>query len=293
MDDFGTQGPYVADIIVNQDPIAGERLYVRREPHARLLLGTEYTFLRREFRQHPRPQRKIPAVARRLLLTFGGSDPDRLTELALAALESVAVDGLEAVVLIGPSNARGAELETAGQGRANLQLLRNPPEDLVEWMSRCDLAVLAAGSTLWELAYCRAPCIALLTSEDQRLHGNSATARGMPVARVSAGAHRGDWRRRFRPLPRSAAAHDFGTNLAAMVDGLGGAAHSGGDAGRGSKRCMKVAMMQPTFLPWQGYFELIYQSERFVLRGRRASSPRAATTSATGCSSQAGRGGLV
>ncbi len=28
---------------------------------------------------------------------------------------------------------------------------------------------------------------------------------------------------------------------------------------------MKVAMMQPTFLPWQGFFELIYQSDRFVL----------------------------
>lgn len=27
---------------------------------------------------------------------------------------------------------------------------------------------------------------------------------------------------------------------------------------------MKVAMMQPSFLPWQGFFELIYQSERFI-----------------------------
>ena len=27
---------------------------------------------------------------------------------------------------------------------------------------------------------------------------------------------------------------------------------------------MKVAMMQPAFLPWQGFFELIYQSERFI-----------------------------
>ena len=27
---------------------------------------------------------------------------------------------------------------------------------------------------------------------------------------------------------------------------------------------MKVAVMQPTFLPWQGFFELIYQSDRFV-----------------------------
>jgi hypothetical protein len=27
---------------------------------------------------------------------------------------------------------------------------------------------------------------------------------------------------------------------------------------------MKVAMMQPSFLPWMGFFELIYQSERFI-----------------------------
>jgi hypothetical protein len=27
---------------------------------------------------------------------------------------------------------------------------------------------------------------------------------------------------------------------------------------------MKVAMMQPSFLPWQGFYELIYQSERFI-----------------------------
>jgi len=27
---------------------------------------------------------------------------------------------------------------------------------------------------------------------------------------------------------------------------------------------MKIAMMQPTFLPWQGFFELIIQSDRFI-----------------------------
>ena len=27
---------------------------------------------------------------------------------------------------------------------------------------------------------------------------------------------------------------------------------------------MNVAMMQPTFLPWQGFFSLVYQSDAFI-----------------------------
>ena len=27
---------------------------------------------------------------------------------------------------------------------------------------------------------------------------------------------------------------------------------------------VKVAMMQPTFLPWQGFFELILKSDKFI-----------------------------
>ncbi len=222
LDDFGAVDHYVADIIVNQDPIAEERLYARREANTRLLLGTDYTFLRREFRQHPRPEREAPAVARRLLLTFGGSDPDRLTEMALAELESVAVDGLEAVVLIGPSNSRGPQLEAAGRGRSNIQLLRSPP-DIPQWMAWCDLAVAAAGGTIWELAYCRIPCIAVLASKDQEPAMNILQQRGACLS-LGLGAC----------LPRGRLAgvisrlcHDpqeravLGTNLAAMVDGLG------------------------------------------------------------------------
>ena len=49
---------------------------------------------------------------------------------------------------------------------------------------------------------------------------------------------------------------------------------------------MKVAGMQPTFLPWQGYFELIYQSDRFVFADD-ISSRMGATISGTDCSSAA------
>ncbi len=222
IDDFGALDHYVADIIVNQDPIADERLYLRREPRTQLLLGTDYTFLRREFRQHPRPDREVPEVARRLLLTFGGSDPDRLTEMALAELDSVTVNGLEIVVLIGPSNSRGAEVEAASQGRNNLRVLRNPP-DIPAWMAWCDLAVTSAGSTIWELGYCRIPCIALLTSEDQVPAMDALQRRGACLA-LGIGRH-------LSPGQMGQAifglCHDpqhratLGTSLASMVDGLG------------------------------------------------------------------------
>ena len=181
LDDFGTLEHYWADIVLNQDPIADQGLYVRHEPYTRLLLGTQYTFLRREFRQHPRPSRQTPAVARRLLVTMGGSDPDNVTEKVIAGVSEVEVDGLEAVVLVGPSNPHGERLEAAAACQRNIRLLRDPP-NIPELMAWCDLAVTAGGSTLWELAYFYVPSIVLLVAENQEpamslLHDRGACLR--------------------------------------------------------------------------------------------------------------------
>ena len=159
---------YVADIIVNQDPIACEQLYANRDPDTRLLLGTDYTFLRREFRRLPRPCRKFPPVARKLLVTLGGSDPDNVTENVIRSLDAAADEGLETVVLVGPSNPHGTRLEAAARAcRATVRLLHNPP-NVPELMAQCDMAVTAGGSTIWELAYFRVPCIVTLTAENQQ-----------------------------------------------------------------------------------------------------------------------------
>ncbi len=222
MDDFGKLDRYVADIVVNQDPIADEELYRCRKAYTRLLLGTEFTFLRREFRRLPRPQLRAPALPRRLLLTFGGSDPGCFTELALEAIESVNVDGLETIIFVGPGNPRWEQLEAAAKGRADSHLLRDP-SDIPGWMAGSDLAVISAGSTLWELAYCRVPCIVVAVAGDQtpaidRLvergaclslgSGKSLAAKAMAEVIVALCTDR----------ERRAA---LAANLAAMVDGLG------------------------------------------------------------------------
>ena len=225
LDDFGALEHYWADLVLNQDPIAEEGLYVGREASTRLLLGTDYTFLRREFRRCPRPTRQIPPVAGRLLVTLGGSDPDNVTEKVMSALDDVRVDDLETIVLVGPSNPHGDRLQAVLAGcRSTVRLLRNPP-DVPGWMAWCDMAVTAGGSTIWELAYFRVPCIVLLTAENQEpamglLHRREACLRlgmGGQVARDTLAAAISD-------LSRDATRREaLGQRLGAAVDGQGAA----------------------------------------------------------------------
>ncbi len=182
VDDFGTLEHYWADIVLNQDPIANEMLYFRREPYTQLLLGNEYTFLRREFRQQIRSRRPIPPIARKLLVTLGGSDPDNVTRKVIACLNDVPLEYLDVIVLVGPSNPHGESLHAAvAQCRRNVRLLRNPP-NIPELIASCDLAVTAGGSTVWELAYFYVPSIVLLVAENQEpamglLHERGACVR--------------------------------------------------------------------------------------------------------------------
>ncbi len=167
LDDFGSADHYWADLVLNYDPIAEERLYVRRESYTRLLLGTTYAFLRREFRRHARTMRPPPRKATKLLVSMGGSDPGNMTLVVLDALDAVHREAMEIAVLVGPSNPHGAALEAkAASSGLKIRLLRNPP-NIPELMAECEMAVTAAGSTIWELAYFGVPSILVVLDDNQ------------------------------------------------------------------------------------------------------------------------------
>ena len=94
IDDYGHAEHYYGDIVLNQNISADEKLYVNREPYTQLLLGVKYTLLRREFWQWRGWKREIPIVARKVLVTLGGSDPDNVTLKVIQALQLVKSDGL-------------------------------------------------------------------------------------------------------------------------------------------------------------------------------------------------------
>ena len=68
IDDMAHLDHYYADVVLNQN-IHAEQLDYSCEPYARMLLGSRYVLLRREFWPWREWQREIPQVAHKVLVT--------------------------------------------------------------------------------------------------------------------------------------------------------------------------------------------------------------------------------
>ena len=168
VDDYGHAEHYYADIVLNQNIDADEVLYVKREPYTRLLLGTRYALLRREFWQWRGWKRKTPSVAQKILVTLGGADPDNATLKVLRGLQLLEMNHWEAVVVVGGSNPYYECLQAAvRESKCPICLKRNVT-NMPELMAWADVAISAGGSTSWELAFMGLPSIVMILADNQR-----------------------------------------------------------------------------------------------------------------------------
>jgi len=158
IDDMGHLKHYYADVVLNQN-LSAEKLHYSTEPYTRLLLGTRYVPLRREFLAWRGWKREIPEVAQRVLVTLGGSDLENHTLKVVQALQKVDVTGVEAIVAIGASNPHADELEVAAsQSRIPIRLIRNA-QNMPELMAWADVAITGGGLTKYETAVTGTPSI--------------------------------------------------------------------------------------------------------------------------------------
>ena len=159
-DDTATLGPYVADFIVGGHIHAAHLNY--DAPHTtRKLLGPEYALLSPEYAQRRSDPRPTPAVATRLLVTFGSSDILRDTQKCLRALRDLprAADAwlaqLEIVVIVGATNPTLSEINSLATSLTEardcrVEVLRDV-RDMAARMQRADFAFSATGGTVLEL----------------------------------------------------------------------------------------------------------------------------------------------
>jgi len=166
IDDMAHLEHYYADIVLNQNLHARDLKY-SCEPYTRLLLGTKYVLLRREFLKWQGWKREIPEIARKVLVTLGGADPDNVTLKVIEALQQIGVDGLEAVVIAGMANPHLEGLRSVVRNirfPIHLETCVNNMPRLISW---ADVAIIAAGGTLWELLFMGCPAISYARNEFQ------------------------------------------------------------------------------------------------------------------------------
>jgi UDP-2,4-diacetamido-2,4,6-trideoxy-beta-L-altropyranose hydrolase len=167
IDDYGHAAHYSADLVLNQNISANEALYPNREPYTRLLLGTHYVMLRREFRSWRGWKRTIPEVARKVLVTMGGGDPDNVTLKVVEALKVIADPQLEIQIVVGPENPNLDILESALLSAPRPMRLLKDVTDMPALMSWADIAISAGGSTCWELCKVGIPFVTIILAENQ------------------------------------------------------------------------------------------------------------------------------
>lgn len=186
-DDYGHADHYYADLVLNQNISADRSLYGDRELHTRLLLGTEYAVLRREFRDRREARdREQPDVARRLLVTLGGGDPDNVTATVLEALNAPDVPDLDVRVVVGSASPHEAAVrEASRRSRQDVTVLRNVG-GIAGLMGWADAAVSAGGSTCWELTFFGVPNVVIVASENQRAIAEGLARAG---ASINVGSH--------------------------------------------------------------------------------------------------------
>jgi UDP-2,4-diacetamido-2,4,6-trideoxy-beta-L-altropyranose hydrolase len=167
VDDYGHADFYHADWVLNQNISAREELYAKRSPATKLLLGPKFAMLRKEFLTYKGWQREIAPMAKKILVTLGGSDPDNVTLQVIQALIDL---DLHVKVVIGGSNPHLREIENFIRSQNNSTALievivnaTNMPE-LMVW---ADTAVAAAGSTSWELAFMELPNLVFVLADNQ------------------------------------------------------------------------------------------------------------------------------
>ena len=153
---------YPAGIVVNGS-VSAEELDYRRKEDVIYLLGSAYIPLRKDFRDVP--PRNINDKIESVMITFGGDDSRNMTQPALELL-SEKYPGMKKNVMIGSGFRAVKRIE--GAADRNTSLIRSPgAAEMKKVMLESDIALSAAGQTLYECAGTGLPAVVVAIAENQ------------------------------------------------------------------------------------------------------------------------------
>ncbi|MFA7289248.1 MAG: bifunctional UDP-2,4-diacetamido-2,4,6-trideoxy-beta-L-altropyranose hydrolase/GNAT family N-acetyltransferase [Melioribacteraceae bacterium] len=159
---------YPAGIIVN-GTIGSEHFnYPRKGKNSEkgrkeYLLGSKYIPLRKEF--WATTERKIRKEIKTILITFGGQDVRNLSPKILKMLKKEYPD-TKKIVVVGSGTANLKTLDKLKDSKTEIHSVVSAAK-MRSLMKKSDLAISAAGQTLYELAATGTPTIAVIVADNQ------------------------------------------------------------------------------------------------------------------------------
>lgn len=155
---------YDVDAVLNYNFSAFSMGYEKLLHKSKLLLGVKYCPLREEFLQMK--QRVTKKKVEDILITTGAADPKNMAGKLLMLCEKY-LPQCRLHVVVGKAFLCKQELYELQDKNSNIVLYENPKK-MSDIMLKCDVAVTAGGSTMYELAACGIPMVTFIYAENQR-----------------------------------------------------------------------------------------------------------------------------
>ena len=160
--------PYSCDVILNYNIYAKEDDYrnlYKNHTLPVLLIGTKYTPQRAEFQGLP--DRIVKENAKDILISTGGADSGHIgLEIIKVIISHSEWNEYKFHLIVGMMNSDKDEIENLSERKDNIILYKRVKK-MSELMQSCDVAISAAGSTLYELCSTHTPTITYILADNQ------------------------------------------------------------------------------------------------------------------------------
>lgn len=160
IDDNAETNALSPNAVINQNPHASTSMYAHMQGSPKLLLGLQYAMVRKEVREVA--AMNLPTREGEVFVAMGGAD---FLGLTTPIVEALAETGLPIRVAVGHANTQREQVQKLADQFGHVTLIEQ--HDYVSSLASAHVAVLAAGSSLWEACAVGTPSIGIVVADNQ------------------------------------------------------------------------------------------------------------------------------
>lgn len=218
---------YPVDYLINYNIYASEENYLslykcENQVLPKMCLGIRYVPLREQFRNIDRHIQKEKCTD--VLISTGGADPIHLAYGMVRDFDDKRFDDVRFHFVIGAANSDKDAICEEAKKKENVIIHQNV-RDMKALMMECDMAVSAAGSTLYELCACGVPTITYVLADNQIEGARFFAEHGLMISIGDIRNQKNLTQKIYDEICKMCACFekrkDMAQNMQAIVDGLG------------------------------------------------------------------------